>query len=187
MNSFWQRTLCCCSGRIFINEFHYDNTGGQTSNQAIEVAMPAGTQYQNLTLVLYNGQNAASGVVYRTTFLSNPTPDTVTVTVTPDGLWQLAVLHCSSGNNIMQKGSNDGIALLATCANGNYTVQCGRVVCAKSAPCFVHAQQVTSVCSPRWAVWQTVRQQQTADALRLASQRLANCATIACTATTPPR
>ena len=51
---------------VFINEFHYDNTGTDTG-EAIEVAGPAGTDLTGWDLVLYNGSN---GLSYTTIALS---------------------------------------------------------------------------------------------------------------------
>src|SRR5687768_934289 len=44
---------------VFINEFHYDNSGGDTG-EFIEIAGPAGTGLSGYSLVLYNGANGAS-------------------------------------------------------------------------------------------------------------------------------
>jgi hypothetical protein len=41
---------------IFINEFHYDNTGADTG-EFVEIAGPAGTDVSAWSLVLYNGAN----------------------------------------------------------------------------------------------------------------------------------
>ncbi|MCB1799032.1 MAG: hypothetical protein KDI67_09155, partial [Gammaproteobacteria bacterium] len=43
---------------VFINEIHYDNTGGDTG-EAIEIAGPAGTNLSGASLVLYNGSGGA--------------------------------------------------------------------------------------------------------------------------------
>lgn len=42
----------------FINEFHYDNTGGDTG-EGIEIAGLAGTDLSNWSVVLYNGNGGA--------------------------------------------------------------------------------------------------------------------------------
>ncbi|MDH4055833.1 MAG: ExeM/NucH family extracellular endonuclease [Gammaproteobacteria bacterium] len=84
---------------VFINEFHYDNTGTD-AGEAIEVAGPAGTDLTGWSLVLYNGSN---GTVYNTIALSGAIPNqqvgygTVTVSLPVNGL---------------QNGSPDGIALV---------------------------------------------------------------------------
>ena len=39
--------------RVWINEFHYDNDGGDTG-EAVEVAGPAGTDLTDFQLVLYS-------------------------------------------------------------------------------------------------------------------------------------
>ena len=41
---------------VFINEFHYDNAGGDV-NEGIELAGPEGTDLAGWSLVLYNGSN----------------------------------------------------------------------------------------------------------------------------------
>ena len=58
------------SAQVFINEIHYDNTGGDTG-EAIEVAAPAGTDLNGCRLVLYNGAN---GLTYGTIALSGTIP-----------------------------------------------------------------------------------------------------------------
>ena len=47
------------NGKVWINEFHYDNAGADT-NEGVEVAGPAGVDLSNYTLYSYNG---ASGEV----------------------------------------------------------------------------------------------------------------------------
>jgi hypothetical protein len=44
---------------VFINEFHYDNTGGDTG-EFIEIAGPAGTDLTGWSIVLYNGANGST-------------------------------------------------------------------------------------------------------------------------------
>ena len=39
------------TSNIFINEFHYDNTGADVG-EAIEIALPTGTDISNLSVVL---------------------------------------------------------------------------------------------------------------------------------------
>lgn len=51
---------------IFINEFHYDNTGGDMG-EFIEIAGTAGTDLSQYQIVLYNGSN---GAPYNTLILS---------------------------------------------------------------------------------------------------------------------
>ena len=83
---------------VFINEIHYDNTGTD-SDEAIEVAGPAGTDLTGYSLVLYNGSN---GSVYNTVNLSG------TLTDQQGGYGTLAVLFPVNG---IQNGAPDGIAL----------------------------------------------------------------------------
>ena len=66
MNKKLRNVLCCLiavcytviasSQSVFINEFHYDNAGGDV-NEAIEIAGQAGTNLDGWSLVLYNGSN----------------------------------------------------------------------------------------------------------------------------------
>lgn len=57
---------------IFINEFHYDNTGGDT-DEFVEIAVPyTFTDFNNVTLSLYNGNG---GATYDTHSLSSFTSD----------------------------------------------------------------------------------------------------------------
>ena len=51
---------------VFINEFHYDNTGADTG-EFVEVTATAGTDLTGYSLVLYNGNG---GAPYGTTALS---------------------------------------------------------------------------------------------------------------------
>jgi predicted extracellular nuclease len=83
----------------FINEIHYDNTGGDTG-EAIEIAGPAGTDLTGWSLVLYNGNGGGS---YGTTTLSGPIPDL------GGGFGVVVVSYPSNG---IQNGSPDGMALV---------------------------------------------------------------------------
>ncbi|MGZ8869334.1 MAG: endonuclease, partial [Thermoanaerobaculia bacterium] len=47
-------TLFAADPAVFINEFHYDNTGGDTG-EFIEIAGPAGTNLTGYVIELYNG------------------------------------------------------------------------------------------------------------------------------------
>ncbi len=84
---------------VFINEFHYDNSGTDT-NEKIEVIAPAGTNLAGWSIVLYNGSGGAS---YATLNLSGTTTNqcgghgTVVATVGSTGL---------------QNGAPDGFALV---------------------------------------------------------------------------
>ncbi|BAY80682.1 alkaline phosphatase [Calothrix parasitica NIES-267] len=90
---------------VFINEFHYDNSGADT-NEFIEIAGAAGTDLTGWSIVLYNGNN---GTVYNTENLSGTIPDQ------SNGFGTVAV--DISG---IQNGSPDGIALVD---NNNNVVQ----------------------------------------------------------------
>ena len=81
----------------WINEFHYDNTGGDVG-EFIEVAGLGCTDLSGYTLELYNGSN---GTRYNTTILSNMIPDE------GDGFG--AISFPISG---IQNGAPDGIALV---------------------------------------------------------------------------
>ncbi len=83
---------------IFINEFHYDNSGTDTG-EFIEVVAPENTDLSAYTLVLYNGSN---GQAYSTTSLG-------VVASLGNGYGAFSVSYPSNG---IQNGSPDGIALV---------------------------------------------------------------------------
>lgn len=85
---------------VFINEFHYDNTGTDVG-EFIEIAAPAGTDLTGWSLVLYNGANGQS---YGTTSLSGST-----IGDQGNGFGTLSISYPSNG---IQNGSPDGIALV---------------------------------------------------------------------------
>lgn len=89
---------------VFINEIHYDNTGGDTG-EFIEVAGPAGTDLSTYSLVLYNGNG---GAAYNTVNLASSLFD--------DGSGYGFAAAAIAG---IQNGSPDGIALV----NGGTVVQ----------------------------------------------------------------
>jgi uncharacterized protein len=82
---------------VFINEFHYDNTGTD-AGEFVEIAGPAGTNLTGWSVVLYNGNG---GAVYATLPLAgsiaNQSGGFGTVSVAATGL---------------QNGAPDGIALV---------------------------------------------------------------------------
>ncbi|MDB4539456.1 lamin tail domain-containing protein, partial [Saprospiraceae bacterium] len=82
---------------IWINEFHYDNTGGDIG-EFVEVAGLGCTDLSGYSLELYNGSN---GTIYNTTTLGGETPDE------GDGFG--AVSFPIAG---IQNGAPDGIALI---------------------------------------------------------------------------
>ena len=81
----------------FINEFHYDNDGGD-EGEFVEVAVPDGTDVADLVLTFYNGNNGETyGSASGETFTEGETAGGITLyTVFPSSL---------------QNGSPDGIAL----------------------------------------------------------------------------
>ncbi len=83
---------------IFINEIHYDNTGGDTG-EAIEIAGPAGSDLTGWSLVLYNGANGAN---YGTISLSGFIADL------GNGFGVVAV----NSPVAIQNGAPDGVALV---------------------------------------------------------------------------
>ncbi|HSM81449.1 MAG TPA: hypothetical protein VLS96_07175, partial [Nodosilinea sp.] len=85
---------------VFINEFHYDNTGTDVG-EFIEIAAPTGTDLTGWSLVLYNGSNGTS---YTTTSLSG-----LTLADQGNGFGTLSISYPSNG---IQNGSPDGIALV---------------------------------------------------------------------------
>ena len=84
---------------VFVNEFHYDNTGTDTG-EAIEIAGPAGTNLTGWSIVLYNGAN---GLSYSSTPLSG------TISDQGSGYGTVTVSYPTNG---IQNGSPDGIALV---------------------------------------------------------------------------
>src|SRR5687768_18137080 len=84
---------------VWINEFHYDNSGTDT-NEKIEVMAPAGTAFTGWKVVLYNG---SGGLQYATLNLAGTAADqcgghgTTVATV---------------GTTGMQNGAPDGFALV---------------------------------------------------------------------------
>lgn len=84
----------------WINEIHYDNTGGDTG-EGVEVAAAAGTDLSCFQILLYNGSN---GALYNTVSLSGTVPD--------EGCGYGAINFLISG---IQNGTPDGIALYNNC------------------------------------------------------------------------
>ncbi|MEM8505022.1 MAG: ExeM/NucH family extracellular endonuclease [Cyanobacteria bacterium P01_D01_bin.1] len=84
---------------VFINEFHYDNTGTD-AGEFIEIAGPAGTDLADWAIVLYNGSN---GTTYDTINLSG--------TLSDDSNGFGFVVETLPTNGL-QNGSPDGIALV---------------------------------------------------------------------------
>lgn len=82
---------------VWINEFHYDNQGGDTG-EFVEVAGTAGTSLANWKLVGYNGNG---GTDYDTVNLGGSLPDQ------QNGFGTLAFAFTG-----LQNGSPDGIALV---------------------------------------------------------------------------
>ena len=82
---------------LFINEFHYDNAGGDVG-EFIEVAGTAGLDLAGYSLVLYNGNG---GGVYDTIALSGTIDDEA------DGFGALAFAYAG-----LQNGAPDGFALV---------------------------------------------------------------------------
>jgi len=84
---------------VFINEIHYDNTGGDV-DEAIEIAGPAATDLTGWTLVLYNGSN-------------NSTYNTVTLSGTIPNLQSgFGAIIENLPSNGLQNGAPDGMALV---------------------------------------------------------------------------
>ena len=85
------------AGDVWINEFHYDNSGSDR-NEFVEVAGPAGTSLAGWTVVAYNG---SGGAVYDTKPLSGTIPNQ------QGGFGTVSIAY--SG---LQNGSPDGLALV---------------------------------------------------------------------------
>ncbi|MFG0329990.1 MAG: endonuclease [Phycisphaerales bacterium] len=85
------------AGQPWINEFHYDNSGGDTG-EFVEIAGPAGLDLSGWQVLGYNGSN---GSVYKTVNLSGVIPDQ------QNCMGTLAFTFSS-----MQNGAPDGLALV---------------------------------------------------------------------------
>lgn len=83
---------------VFINEFHYDNTGTDTG-EFVEVAGPAGTDLSAYSIEFYNG---ATGASYGNVALSGLIPDL------QNGMGAVSFLIAQ-----IQNGAPDGFALLS--------------------------------------------------------------------------
>jgi hypothetical protein len=88
----------------WINEFHYDNAGGD-AGEFIEIAAAAGTSLGGWTLVLYNGANGQS---YNTRTLSGSIP------AQQNGFGTLTFSYPADG---IQNGAPDAIALVDPLGN----------------------------------------------------------------------
>lgn len=86
-------------GSVFINEFHYDNDGGDVG-EFFEIAAPLGSNLAAWSVVLYNGNN---GAPYNTVALS-------TGTQTQDAVTMFVTVNLPA--NGLQNGSPDGLALV---------------------------------------------------------------------------
>ena len=87
------------SSTIFINEFHYDNTGTD-AGEFIEVAGPAGTNLAGWRIELYNGSN---GLRYDNDALAGTIPSQ------QGGYGTVSISYPVNG---IQNGNPDGIALI---------------------------------------------------------------------------
>ncbi|MGV6832098.1 MAG: hypothetical protein ACWA5P_11135, partial [bacterium] len=85
------------SNALWINEFHYDNDGGDTG-EFVEIAGTAGIDLTGYSVVLYNGSN---GTVYSTISLSGSIDD--------EGSGYGALSFSQGG---IQNGAPDGLALV---------------------------------------------------------------------------
>ncbi len=83
---------------VFLNEFHYDNTGADADEQ-IEIAAAPGTDLTGWSVVLYNGNG---GAAYSTVALTGVVPESATVVIPTAGL--------QNGNG--DATEPDGIALV---------------------------------------------------------------------------
>ena len=89
-----------CADAAWINEFHYDNSGGDVG-EFVEVVLASGLTPADYDLVFYNGSN---GSEYRTENLGSATSTT-------DATSGFQILLQLPSNGI-QNGSPDGIALV---------------------------------------------------------------------------
>ncbi|MBF2036613.1 MAG: endonuclease/exonuclease/phosphatase family protein [Leptolyngbyaceae cyanobacterium T60_A2020_046] len=88
---------------VFINEFHYDNTGTDVG-EFIEIAGPAGTDLTGWRIVRYNGAN---GLAYTT-----PAANETLSGVIPDLGGGFGTLFIDYPSNGLQNGAPDGFALV---------------------------------------------------------------------------
>ncbi len=86
-----------CTGEIWINEIHYDNTGDDTG-EFVEIAGPAGTDLSGYSLAFHTGSN---GTVYSTVNLSGVIDDE------SNGIGAVAFFEAG-----IQNGPQDGVALI---------------------------------------------------------------------------
>jgi endonuclease I len=84
---------------VWINEFHYDNSGTDT-NEKIEVMAPAGTSFAGWKVVLYNG---SGGLQYATLNLAGTAADQCS---------GFGTTVATVGATGMQNGAPDGFALV---------------------------------------------------------------------------
>ncbi|MGS2719726.1 endonuclease/exonuclease/phosphatase family protein [Paraglaciecola aestuariivivens] len=99
--------LCAPSvfaANVFINEIHYDNAGGDTG-EGVEIAGPAGTNLNGMSLVLYNGSSSQLKP-YGTEVLTGSIPNQ------QDGYGTLSFAIPG-----IQNGSPDGFALVDSLGN----------------------------------------------------------------------
>ncbi len=95
-------------GAIFINEFHYDNAGGDTGEFIEIVAGPDfQTKLSDIDVLFYNGGN---GTVYHTLNLSGPA---FTRSTTPN----FFDIFVGTPGEAIQNGAPDGIALVNRTTN----------------------------------------------------------------------
>ncbi len=90
---------------VFVNEFHYDNDGGDVG-EFVEVAVAPGFtgQLADIDVVFYNGENVNAGVVYKTLNLATD----FTLGGTQAGY---RVFSASLPANGIQNGPRDGFAI----------------------------------------------------------------------------
>ncbi|NRB54162.1 MAG: HYR domain-containing protein, partial [Saprospiraceae bacterium] len=86
-----------CTGEIWINEIHYDNTGDDTG-EFVEIAGPAGTDLSGYSLAFHTGSN---GTVYSIVNLSGVIDDE------SNGIGAVAFFEAG-----IQNGPQDGVALI---------------------------------------------------------------------------
>ena len=92
---------------IFINEFHYDNTGAD-SGEFVEIAGPAGTNLTGWSLVRYNGSVPGAAVTY-TSAQTPASLDGVVITDQGNGFGTVLISFPQDG---LQNGTSDGFALV---------------------------------------------------------------------------
>jgi hypothetical protein len=112
-------TNICLAQTIFINEIHYENTGGDF-NEGIEIAGPEGTDLVGYQIRLYNSSGSLySTILYLSGIIPNQQNNMGTLWFSREGI---------------QNGPSDGIALVDNLGNVIQFLSYGGIVTANEGP-----------------------------------------------------